>query len=172
LLGDDIVVNQKVPAIKQLCQVFNEVNSSVVGVQEVPKTDVSKYGIVKPINNINKSKRFSEIVDMIEKPSLAEAPSRLAVLGRYVLTPEIFPLLETQTPGSGGEIQLTDAIRRLLDTQKVYAYNFEGHRYDVGNKLGYLEATVDFALAREDLKDEFMELLKKKVNISVRETIK
>ncbi|HEY8444652.1 MAG TPA: UTP--glucose-1-phosphate uridylyltransferase GalU [Bacilli bacterium] len=172
LLGDDIVVNHQEPAIKQLCDLFMEVKSSVVGVQEVPKSDVSKYGIVKPINNINNKNRYSEISDMVEKPSLLEAPSQLAVLGRYVLTPEIFPLLETQAPGSGGEIQLTDAIKRLIATQKVYAFNFDGRRYDVGNKLGYLEATIDFALEREDLRDEFLEMLKKKVKISDKVTVR
>lgn len=172
LLGDDIVVNHQEPAIKQLCDLFMEVKSSVVGVQEVPKSDVSKYGIVKPINNINNKNRYSEISDMVEKPSLLEAPSQLAVLGRYVLTPEIFPLLETQAPGSGGEIQLTDAIKRLIATQKVYAFNFDGRRYDVGNKLGYLEATIDFALEREDLRDEFLEMLKKKVKISDKATVR
>lgn len=162
LLGDDIVVN-KYPAIKQLCDLYDEKQASIVGVQEVVPEDVSKYGIVKPIDNMDKENKLSEVIDMIEKPKMADAPSRMAVLGRYVLTPEIFDLLENQTPGSGGEIQLTDAIKRLIGTQKVYAYYFEGRRYDVGNKLGFLEATIDFALARPDLKDEFMELLKKKV---------
>jgi UTP--glucose-1-phosphate uridylyltransferase len=162
LLGDDVVVN-KYPAIKQLCDLFETTQSSIVGVQEVALEDVSKYGIVKPLNNMDIKAKVSEVVDMIEKPKVSEAPSRMAVLGRYVLTPEIFSLLETQTPGSGGEIQLTDAIKRLIDLQKVYAYYFEGKRYDVGSKIGYLEATVDFALARPDLKDEFMEMLKKKV---------
>jgi UTP--glucose-1-phosphate uridylyltransferase len=162
LLGDDVVVSTY-PAIKQLCDIYDKTNSSVVGVQTVDYRDVSKYGIVKPKNNINKDNQLSEVITMVEKPKVEDAPSNLAVLGRYVLTPEIFDLLETQTPGSGGEIQLTDAIKRLIDTQKVYAFNFEGKRYDVGNKMGYLEATVDFALARDDLKDEFMELLKKKV---------
>lgn len=163
LLGDDIVVNDY-PAIKQLSDIFSQTRASVVGVQEVPKKDVGKYGIVKPINNIDNNNRISEIVDMVEKPNLEKAPSQMAVLGRYILTPEIFPLLETQTPGSGGEIQLTDAIKRLISFQKVYAYNFEGKRYDVGNKLGYLEATVDFALNREELKDDFYKMLKEKVD--------
>lgn len=162
LLGDDIVVN-KYPAIKQLCDLFDETQSSIVGVQEVALNDVSKYGIVKPLNTMSKSEKLSEVIDMVEKPKVSDAPSRMAVLGRYILTPEIFALLENQTPGSGGEIQLTDAIKRLIGNQKVYAYYFEGRRYDVGSKLGYLEATVDFALARPDLKNEFMEMLKKKV---------
>jgi|SRR5690554_1870231 len=165
LLGDDIVVNGK-PATKQLCDIFHQTNASVVGVQEVPISDVSKYGIVKPNNNIDMDNRLSEINDIVEKPKAEAAPSQMAVLGRYILTPEIFPLLETQTPGSGGEIQLTDAIQRLISLQKVYAYNFEGKRYDVGNKLGFLEATVDFALDREDLRDDFQNMLLKKVNLS------
>lgn len=162
LLGDDVVVCDN-PAIKQLCDQFNETDSSIVGVQPVAKEDVSKYGIVKPFQVGYESHRLFEVSDMVEKPSIMEAPSQLAVLGRYVLTPEIFSFLETQTPGSGGEIQLTDAIKRLIELQKVYAYHFEGRRYDVGNKLGYLEATVDFALSRSDLKDEFYAMLKKKV---------
>jgi UTP--glucose-1-phosphate uridylyltransferase len=160
LLGDDIVVNSKYPAIKQLCDYFETVQSSIVGVQPVPSADVSKYGIVKPVQ-----KTFTEgtdISDIIEKPDMKDAPSNLAVLGRYVLTPSIFPLLETQAPGKGGEIQLTDSIKRQLETEKVYAFQFQGKRYDIGSKIGFLEATVDFALAREDINKEFKAILKSK----------
>lgn len=162
LLGDDIVVSEE-PAIKQLCDAFNEKQSSIVGVQEVLQEDVVKYGIVDPIKKEIKLKEAVEISSMVEKPKVEDAPSRYGVLGRYVLTADIFPLLETQTAGSGGEIQLTDAIKRLNDQDKVYAFHFEGRRYDVGNKLGYLEATVDFALAREDLREEFLKILENKV---------
>ena len=162
LLGDDIVVNDN-PAINQLCVAYDQKQSSIVGVQEVPLKDVVKYGIIDPAKEIINIGEAVEVKAMVEKPRIEDAPSKYGVLGRYILTPEIFPLLETQTPGSGGEIQLTDAIKRLSEIQKVYAYHFEGHRYDVGNKMGYLEATVDFALQRDDLKDEFMKLLKEKV---------
>lgn len=162
LLGDDVVVS-KVPAIKQLCDQYEQTKSSIVGVQQVELENVSKYGIVSPIHELSDQFRLTEINSMIEKPAIEQAPSRLAVLGRYVLDPHIFSLLENQTPGSGGEIQLTDAIKRLMPKRKVFAYQFEGRRYDVGNKLGYLEATVDFALNRDDLKEDFFQLLKEKV---------
>lgn len=162
LLGDDIVINHN-PAIKQLCERYETLNASIVGVQPVALEDVTKYGIVAPINNIDDKNRLTAIDNIVEKPNLEDAPSRFAVLGRYILTPEIFSFLETQTAGSGGEIQLTDAIRRLISKEKVYAYLFEGRRYDVGNKMGFLEATVDFALARDDLRSEFLEMLKRKV---------
>lgn len=162
LLGDDIVINHN-PAIKQLCERYETLNASIVGVQPVALEDVTKYGIVAPINNIDDKNRLTAIDNIVEKPNLEDAPSRFAVLGRYILTPEIFSFLETQTAGSGGEIQLTDAIKRLISKEKVYAYLFEGRRYDVGNKMGFLEATVDFALARDDLRSEFLEMLKRKV---------
>lgn len=162
LLGDDIVVSD-VPAIKQLCDAYEKLDASIVGVQEVPMEDVVKYGIVDPINKTINIGDTSALISMVEKPKQENAPSRYGVLGRYVLTADIFPLLETQTPGSGGEIQLTDAIKRLNEIQKVYAFHFEGRRYDVGNKVGYLEATVDFALARDDLRAEFIKILEKKV---------
>lgn len=153
LLGDDVVINKGgEPALKQLITAYEEKGASVVGVQTVPMEDVDKYGIVEPAfgyKNVNN--RRVKLSGMIEKPSKEEAPSQLAVLGRYVLTPEIFDLLESQQAGKGGEIQLTDAIVRLMELQAVYAYDFEGIRYDVGDKFGFIKATIDFALEREDL---------------------
>lgn len=164
LLGDDIVVNKtSEPALKQLINVYNDKQSSVVGVQSVPETDVSKYGIIKPDPEHTAEGRLVKLTDMVEKPSLDQAPSRMAVLGRYVLTPEIFDLLKTQEKGAGGEIQLTDAIKRLMDRQAVYAYDFEGVRYDVGDKFGFIKATIDFALDREELRDDVVSYLKEVV---------
>ena len=120
------------------------------------KDQVSKYGIVAPNQNVPADGRAVKLDNMVEKPSQEEAPSQMAVLGRYVLTPEIFELLESQEAGAGGEIQLTDAICRLIDTQAVYAYDFEGTRYDVGDKFGFIKATIDFALERPELKDQVM----------------
>ena len=136
LLGDDVVVNKEgKPALKQLIEQYSKTSASVIGVQTVDKKDVSKYGIVEPSKSHPAKGRLVKLTDMVEKPAVEKAPSQLAVLGRYVLTPEIFELLETQGKGAGGEIQLTDAIKRLLDRQAVYAYDFEGKRYDVGDKF-------------------------------------
>lgn len=155
LLGDDVVVNKdSKPALQQLIDAYQQTQSSVVGVQTVSKKDVSKYGIIEPDRQHQSSGRLVKLSSMVEKPSIEEAPSQMAVLGRYVLTPEIFELLETQEKGAGGEIQLTDAIQRLMDRQAVYAYDFEGIRYDVGDKFGFIKATIDFALDREDLHDQ------------------
>ena len=158
LLGDDVVDNDNSPAIGQLCECFNRTNSSVVGVQKVPYEDLDKYGIVKPKEEVKR--RTCEIEDMVEKPDPDEAPSRYAVLGRYVLTPKIFELLETQAPGKGGEIQLTDAIKRLIEFEKVCAFEFNGKRYDVGSKAGYIKATIDFAMKRDCLKEEIYHHMK------------
>lgn len=156
LLGDDVVVNKSSkPALKQLIQAYDMVGASVVGVQTVDESQVHKYGIVEPDKrHKTKNERLVKLSGMVEKPVAEEAPSNYAVLGRYVLTPEIFRLLETQEIGAGGEVQLTDAICRLLDTQAVYAYDFEGTRYDVGDKFGFIKATIDFALDRDDLKED------------------
>ncbi|MDO5724920.1 MAG: UTP--glucose-1-phosphate uridylyltransferase GalU [Tissierellia bacterium] len=156
LLGDDIMRAKK-PVTKQLIDCFNTYNAPVLGVQEVDESDINKYGIID-YEKIEEDTFF--VNDMIEKPKLENAPSNKAILGRYVLTPEIFDILENQKPGVGGEIQLTDAIRNLLDIQKVYAYQFEGKRYDTGSKIGYLKAIVEFALVREDLSEEFEQYLK------------
>ena len=160
LLGDDVVVNKEgKPALKQLIEQYSKTSASVIGVQTVDKKDVSKYGIVEPSKSHPAKGRLVKLTDMVEKPAVEKAPSQLAVLGRYVLTPEIFELLETQGKGAGGEIQLTDAIKRLLDRQAVYAYDFEGKRYDVGYKFGFIKATIDFALDREDLHDQVNEYI-------------
>lgn len=159
LLGDDIVDNDSNPAIKQLCDEYAKHQASIVGVQKVSYEDLNKYGIVdleKPLEN-----RLGRLIGMVEKPSPQTAPSHYGVLGRYVLSPKIFSLLEKQQAGHGGEIQLTDAIRELLKYEKVYALEFMGKRYDVGSKIGYLEAILDFAWKRADLKDDLRELLKR-----------
>lgn len=159
LLGDDVVKNRNgLPALRQLIDAYNEVSCSILGVQEVARDQVNKYGVVKPVKEV--SNRLIEINDMIEKPSIEEAPSNLAVLGRYVLNPEIFESLENTAPGKGGEIQLTDAVKILNNSQNVYAYNFEGERYDVGDRFGFIKATIDFALEREDLKERVLDYIK------------
>ena len=160
LLGDDII-DASVPCLKQLMSVYNDCPGTILGVQEVPKEKVCSYGIVSPVAVKHNLWRA---VDLVEKPSIAEAPSRLAVLGRYILQPEIFAILEHTPPGQGGEVQLTDALRTLaVENQSVYAYNFQGRRYDVGDKQGYLEATVEFALKRPELRDKFLQYLLKTV---------
>ena len=159
LLGDDIVVNRNgKTATQQLVDVYHETGDSVVGVQRVAPEVVHKYGIIDPKEQL--SERLSQVRRFVEKPSREEAPSNFAILGRYVLTPAIFDLLETQAPGKGNEIQLTDAIDRLSRQEAVYAYDFEGRRYDVGDKKGFLQAQVDFALEREDLHDAMMEIIR------------
>lgn len=155
MLGDD-VVDSKVPCLKQLIDCYTEYKTTIIGVQEVPKEEVSKYGIIK---GMHIEDRVYKIKDLIEKPKIEEAPSNIAILGRYIITPQIFDVLENTVPGKGGEIQLTDALKTLINSEAMYAYNFEGRRYDVGDKLGFLEATVEFALKREDLKKPFMEYL-------------
>ena len=156
LLGDD-VVDGEVPALKQLMDVYDKTGASVLGVQEVPQEKVSSYGIVASASTA--APRTFTVSDMVEKPGVEEAPSRLAVLGRYIINPEVFPILEATKPGRGNEIQLTDALKELAKLQKMYAYNFEGRRYDVGDKQGFLEATVEMALKRPDLKDKFFAYL-------------
>ena len=159
LLGDDIV-DAEVPVLKQLMDVYDDVGGSVLGVQEVPKDKVSSYGIVKPVPV---KERLWRAEDLVEKPPVDEAPSRLAVLGRYIISPEIFDILSKTAPGRGGEIQLTDALKTLAERESVYAYQFEGRRYDVGDKQGYLEATVEYALKRPDLREPFLRFLRKTV---------
>lgn len=161
LLGDDVVYNDENPCLKQLIDVYNATGSSVLGCQTVPQEKVSSYGIVA--SEATDNERIFKVNDMVEKPAVNEAPSRLAVLGRYVITPEIFKILEQTAPGRGGEIQLTDALKVLAKEQSMYAYDFVGRRYDVGDKQGYLEATVEYALRRDDLKDKFLAYLKKVV---------
>lgn len=157
LLGDDIVVNEK-PCLAQLIEVHERYHASVVGVQEVLTEDVSKYGIVKP-KGAQIETGLLHVEDFVEKPSIEEAPSNYAIMGRYILRPEIFGLLENQQPGAGGEIQLTDAIKALNDVQAVLAYHFEGDRYDVGDKFGFIQATMEFALHRDDLREQVIEYI-------------
>ncbi|MDU2063385.1 MAG: UTP--glucose-1-phosphate uridylyltransferase GalU [Sporomusaceae bacterium] len=155
LLGDDIV-DSSVPCLKQLIDVYESNPGTILGVQEVPQNKVSSYGIVKPKAL---KPRLWQAESLVEKPDVSEAPSRLAVLGRYIIEPEIFALLETTEPGRGGEIQLTDALQKLALDRSVYAFQFEGRRYDIGDKQGFLEATVEYALKRPDLRDPFLEYL-------------
>jgi UTP--glucose-1-phosphate uridylyltransferase len=156
MLGDDVVDN-KVPCLKQMVDVYNEYKTSVLGVQQVAMEDVNKYGIVKGMHIEN---GVYKVKDLVEKPDKENAPSNIAILGRYIITPKIFEILENTKPGKGGEIQLTDGLKELLATEAMYAYTFEGRRYDVGDKLGFLQATVEFALKRNDLRDDFLEYLK------------
>lgn len=157
LLGDDIVYNEEEPCLGQLIKCFNEYNTSILGVQEVPHKDVNKYGIVDGVYVEN---GVYKVRNLIEKPSIDEAPTNVAILGRYIITPKIFEILEKTIPGKGGEIQLTDALLTLIGSEAMYAYNFTGKRYDVGDKLGFLKATVEYALRRDELKDEFKAYLK------------
>ena len=165
LLGDDLV-DAKVPCLAQLIDVYEDYGGSVLGVQQVPQSQVSRYGIVAP----HKVKpNVWQAVDLVEKPEAEKAPSRLAVLGRYVLTPAIFEILEHTKPGTGEEIQLTDAICELARKEKVYAYRFEGRRYDIGDKEGFLEATVEQALKRPEIRDDFMAYLVQRIGPLLRQ---
>ena len=156
LLGDDVVDSEK-PALKQLIDVYDRRCFSVLGVQEVAPEKVSSYGIIDSVPT--EEDRTYTVRDMVEKPDQEEAPSRLAVLGRYIITPEVFDILENTPPGRGNEIQLTDALRVLAKEQPMYAYNFEGRRYDVGDKQGFIEATVEFALKRPEMRGKLLEYL-------------
>ncbi|AJD92718.1 UTP--glucose-1-phosphate uridylyltransferase [Jeotgalibacillus malaysiensis] len=156
LLGDDIVQAEK-PCLKQLIDQFNRYRSSIIGVQPVKEDEVSRYGIV---DGEQMNERLYQVRELVEKPSKEEAPSNLAILGRYILTPGIMKLLENQKPGAGDEIQLTDAIAALNEAEAVYAYHFEGKRYDVGEKMGFIQTTIEFALQRPELKNQLTEYLK------------
>ena len=164
LLGDDIIYTDKekgqLPVTKQLVEKYKELQGgTILGVQEVPHKNVSKYGIIKPLKKIDE--KTVAVEDFIEKPSVDEAPSNLAALGRYVLEPEIFSYLKNTKPGKGGEIQLTDAILAMKNNgEKLYAYNFDGLRYDIGDKFGMFVANVEFGLRHEELKDRVKEYLK------------
>ncbi|TVY07225.1 UTP--glucose-1-phosphate uridylyltransferase GalU [Paenibacillus cremeus] len=160
LLGDDIVKADR-PCLKQMIEQYDRYKASVIGVQQVSLDEVSRYGIVdgKEIHD-----RFYSVNNLVEKPKKEDAPSNVAIMGRYILTPKIFELLENQQPGAGGEIQLTDAIAELNQYEAVYAYNFEGIRYDVGEKLGFIKTTLEFALQREDLRDEMLEYITNIIN--------
>lgn len=156
LLGDDIVESEE-PAIKQLINQYEETNKSIIGVQKVKDEETHRYGIVDPESQNNNLYQVSKFV---EKPAMGTAPSNLAIMGRYVLTPDIFDYLENQTEGAGGEIQLTDAIERLNKDSNVYAYQFEGNRYDVGEKIGFVKTTILFALNNPEMSDEIKSFLK------------
>lgn len=156
LLGDDIVQAEK-PCLRQLMDEYEKTHSSIIGVQPVPEEETNRYGIIDPL--AKKGRRY-EVRQFVEKPAKGEAPSNLAILGRYILTPEIFMFLDEQQTGAGGEIQLTDAIQKLNEIQRVFAYDFEGRRYDVGEKLGFIKTTIEFALQRDELKGELLDYLK------------
>lgn len=155
LLPDDLVDAEE-PCLKQLIKAYDQYRATIIGVQPVEIEDVSKYGIISGRQVKDKVYR---VEDMVEKPDMRETPSNIAIMSRYIITPRIFELLKNAVPGKGGEIQLTDALKELLKYEKVYAYNFTGKRYDVGYKLGFLKATVEYALKREDLKGEFYSYL-------------
>ncbi len=156
LLGDDIV-DSRVPCLKQLIDVYDKYGATVLGVQHVPDDDISKYGIVSCSEIEN---RVFRVDDLVEKPEKENAPSNVAILGRYIISPEIFRHIENTAPGKGGEIQLTDALRSLMHEEAMYAYDFEGKRYDVGNRMGFIVATVEMALKRDDLREELAQYLK------------
>ena len=158
LLGDDVVYHPERPALRQMMDIYEELGGSVLGCQVVSDEQVSSYGIVAGAATHNP--RLMHVSDMVEKPSLDEAPSRMAVLGRYIISTAIFDIIGTTQPGKGGEIQLTDALKILAQREEVYAYDFEGKRYDLGDKLGFLQATVEFALRRSDLGAPFRAYLK------------
>ncbi|MDR3349198.1 MAG: UTP--glucose-1-phosphate uridylyltransferase GalU [Acidaminococcales bacterium] len=160
MLGDDIV-DAKTPCLSQLLDVYGEYGGSVIGVQPVPNSQVSNYGIVNPAERIKDA--VWRVASLVEKPPAEEAPSNLAILGRYIIRPGIFPLLAKAKPGAGGEIQLTDSLSALARKEKVFAFNFSGRRYDIGSKKGFLEATVDFALKDPQLRDDFQRYLSKAV---------
>jgi UTP--glucose-1-phosphate uridylyltransferase len=156
LLGDDVVHNPENPCLKQMIEAYDAYGTSILGVQEVPEQDVCKYGIV---DGEKIEDRIYTVNGLVEKPALDEAPSNIAILGRYIINPGVFDILKDTKPGKGGEVQLTDALLELAKKEKMYAFNFEGKRYDVGNKQGFLEATVETALRRDDLKDDFLKYL-------------
>lgn len=156
LLGDDLV-HSTVPCIKQLTEVYDKYESTIIGVQTVEKNQVNKYGIV---DGVKVEDHLYEVKGLVEKPSIEEAPSSVAIMGRYVLTPDIFEMIEKTAPGKGGEIQLTDALRLLNEEKGIYAFEFEGKRYDTGDKLGYLIATIEYALRNEELSSDFRDYLK------------
>lgn len=155
LLGDDIVYSNK-PCLKQMIEIYDKYKTTILGIQEVPREDVNKYGIVegKIVEN-----RIYKVNSLIEKPEIKDTSSNLAVLGRYIVSPTIFEILKDTNPGKNGEIQLTDALSELAKCETVYAFNFEGRRYDVGSIQGFLEATVEYALRRKDLRNDFLKYL-------------
>lgn len=163
LLGDDIVQSDT-PCVRQLINQYEQTGSSIIGVQKVPHNETHRYGVIDP--STIEGRRY-QVSNFVEKPKQGTAPSNLAIMGRYVLTPEIFEFLENQETGAGGEIQLTDAIQKLNEMQRVYAYDFEGNRFDVGEKLGFVKTTIEFALQHDELRSDVLkimgELLKKEM---------
>lgn len=166
LLGDDLVVHEE-PCLKQLLRVYQQFGGNVIALQSVPREQVSSYGVVA---SRVIAPGTHQITDLVEKPTREEAPSNYAIMGRYIIQPEIFDILATTAPGRSGEIQLTDALKTLLDSQSIIGYEFQGKRYDIGDKLGFLAATVEFALAREDLVRDFSKYLRQVVNNLPQET--
>lgn len=165
LLGDDIVRAEK-PCLKQMIEQYERYNASIIGVQHVKDEEVSRYGIVDAAEI---DERFYNVSNLVEKPKQEDAPSNLAIIGRYILSPKIFDILSEQKPGAGGEIQLTDAMATLNQIEAIYAYNFEGKRYDVGEKLGFIQTTIELALQREDLRHELLDFLNKVIEKEVTE---
>ncbi|WP_071392647.1 UTP--glucose-1-phosphate uridylyltransferase GalU [Bacillus tuaregi] len=159
LLGDDIV-QADTPCLQQLMEQHNKTLSSVIGVQRVPDSETHRYGIIDPMDSFGRS---YQVRNFVEKPAQGTAPSNLAIIGRYIFTPEIFMFLDKQQVGAGGEIQLTDAIQELNQIQRVFAYEFEGKRYDVGEKLGFIETTIEFALQHEELREGLLKFMAQKV---------
>jgi UTP--glucose-1-phosphate uridylyltransferase len=168
LLGDDIVQSDT-PCLRQLIQQYDDTYSSVIGVQTVPENETHRYGIVDPSTQ---NGRLYQVNNFVEKPKLGTAPSNLAIMGRYILTPEIFLFLDKQEQGAGGEIQLTDAIQQLNQIQRVFAYDFEGKRYDVGEKLGFVKTTIEFAMQHGDLREDMLKYLKEIVSLNAKEKVK
>ncbi|MED4936088.1 UTP--glucose-1-phosphate uridylyltransferase GalU [Heyndrickxia coagulans] len=166
LLGDDIVQNDP-PCLKQLIDQYEETRSSVIGVQEVPEEETHRYGIIAPAS---KEGRRYQVDKFVEKPKQGTAPSNLAIIGRYLLTPEVFMFLDKQEKGAGGEIQLTDAIQQLNQIQRVFAYQFEGKRYDVGEKLGFIQSQIEMALQDESINHALLDIMKNIVDKSTIET--
>ncbi|OIK10586.1 UTP--glucose-1-phosphate uridylyltransferase [Bacillus sp. MUM 116] len=160
LLGDDIVQSET-PCLRQLINQYEETFSSIIGVQTVSDEETQRYGIIDPSTNDG---RLYQVNNFVEKPKFGTAPSNLAIMGRYVLTPEIFMFLDRQEKGAGGEIQLTDAIQKLNEIQRVFAYDFEGKRYDVGEKFGFVKTTIEYALQNEELHDDMLKYLKNLVS--------
>ena len=159
LLADD-VIDAKVPVLKQLMDVFDEKQQSVIAIMPIEGAAISSYGVIKGKEVAGTGGKLYEVLDLVEKPKLEDAPSNLAVIGRYILTPTVFETLSNIKPGAGGELQLTDGLRELLKREKMYAFVYEGRRHDTGDKLGFLKATVEFALKREDLGGAFRDYLR------------
>ncbi|PLR78266.1 UTP--glucose-1-phosphate uridylyltransferase [Bacillus sp. V3-13] len=160
LLGDDIV-QAETPCLKQLINQYENTLSSIIGVKRVPEQETHRYGIIDPLEQHGRS---FQVRNFVEKPKPGTAPSELAIIGRYIFTPEIFMFLEKQEIGAGGEIQLTDAIQKLNQIQRVFAYEFEGERFDVGEKLGFIETTIEFALQDSQLRENLLEFMAKQIN--------